>query len=134
MIITQIENTDMSSNALEKFGKALMSEVRDQALAEAKSMIFGRSKAPSDQEIMSQIALPESTRKFVADTLAPEIVDSVLHSLLAMLDWHEDFRLEVEESPENWTNIQSESGQLTAELFTEEGWLSQYSKYPNNFN
>ena len=116
------------SKELDKFGQFLMKNFRDNAIYKINSLFEGHSKAPAYQELQNPLkSFSEEEKEMIKKTFIISL-DSGLH----------DFLFSLQESTENnegiellvdGTNVASQSDGLQGELFTEDGWLSKYSKH-----
>ena len=115
--------------ALDEFGRWLISQVRDYAIEDWKMMIRGTMKGIDAEDLTRKLdstSNPAESRKLLSE-LVPSIVDSALHGLLVALDepGHPDLTV-------RGHTVSEVSDGLAGELPSEEGWVSRFSKYPRS--
>jgi hypothetical protein len=115
------------NNVLDRFGRLLVSEVRDVAVANALNTLRGRMKVKESEELDEALApVPENTRKLL-EVFATDLVDSTLHDLLSFFEGTEDFLIAFQENENDLIDLNEISDGLAGELVTEEGWISRFS-------
>ena len=113
---------------LDKFGKFLMSNLRDNAISKLNTLFEGGSKAPALQELQNSLKSINDEEKEILKKAFTNSLDTGLHDFLFSL--HES--TENNEGIElivNGKNVTELSDGLQGELFTEDGWLSKYSAF-----
>ena len=114
------------SDVLDRFGRLLVSEVRDVAVAVALNTLRGRMKVKESEELDAALApVPESTRKLI-EGFATDLVDSTLHDLLSFFEGAEEFLIAFQENENDLVDLNEISDGLAGELVTEEGWISRF--------
>lgn len=121
----------MSKAGLDKFGQLLMTEVRDETIQQWKMIADGRMKGERALRIRERLSQMTFYDQEVAMTLTPEIVDSVLHNLLAMLEQEEDLEVAIELGDRTVPSLRDASDGLCGELYSDEGWIARFSKEPH---
>lgn len=116
------------SNLLNAFGELLIRRVRD-SVVERFDMIFAGSmrseSALRDRVLPAFRDDPEALRLLVRD-----VVDSVLHHLLSLLDEDESLELQVRPVSGAACSVKDESDGLAGELYGRRGWIAKFSRYP----
>jgi hypothetical protein len=114
-------------DVLDRFGRLLVSEVRDVAVAVALKSLRGQMKDRASKHLEAELAeVPESTLKLF-ETFATDLVDSTLHDLLSFFEGNEDFLIAFQENENDLIDLNKISDGLAGELVTEEGWISRFS-------
>lgn len=117
---------------LDIFGRFLMENLRDKAIYQLERLIHSKIKAPSS------LSLQEELSKFTDDEinlirkLFLDSIDSGIHDFLFAVQEVNDLEEEDINIIVNGENIAALSDGLQGELFTEEGWILQYSEYPDS--
>lgn len=115
------------NDVLDRFGRLLVSEVRDVAVAVALKSLRGQMKDQASEELDAALApVPESTRKLL-EAFATDLVDSTRHDLLSFFEGTEEFLIAFQENENDLVDLNEISDGLAAELVTEEGWISRFS-------
>jgi len=115
---------------LDKFGKALMAQVRDESCSTLQCIISGKMADKHSKGLnrdLRKLKLgPEAFE--VLGRFLVEAVDIGLANFLEFLDVNE---IEVRFRDENrqTRNIQAISDGLAGELYSEDGWIEKFSKY-----
>lgn len=117
----------MSGNVLNKFGELLMKDVRDKTISHWDMILDGRMKGISGQQVKAKIDSFSDEQIEVLKWLIPKVIDENLHNLLTMVEENETIKVEV------WNhhlsgNVKELSDGLAGELYTEDGWISRFSK------
>lgn len=107
--------------ALDAFGRSLM-QARDDAAASmlTAKVEGGRSTARDPARILEAIPLAQREKHVL------EIIDATLGSLLAQLEWDEDIEILC-----RGRSIRHDSDGLPGELYTDDGWIRRFSRYPS---
>lgn len=115
------------NDVLGRFGRLLVSEVRDVAVAVALKSLRGQMKDRASKHLEAEPAeVPESTLKLF-ETFATDLVDSTLHDLLSFFEGAEEFLIAFRENENDLVDLNEISDGLAGELVTEEGWISRFS-------
>lgn len=115
---------------LDHFGKVLMKEVRDQTIDFMHRFIAERMKSEECKELHKEVQSfsqeqIETLKKFINHA-----VDSTLFNFFCMISWKEEFDLVMYDKDQKPISLEKISDELRGELFTEEGWIEMFSKYP----
>lgn len=92
--------------ALDRFGRILMSRVRDEAIRHCDAAADARGGV----------------------TLVPKIVDETLHRLLSMIGDEDMVALSVFAAGKEHPSLREASDDLPGELYSERGWIARFSK------
>ena len=117
----------MSHPALDKFGRILMTEVRDLSTLHWQMVLDGTMKSDDAQAFHRQLASLDSEARSVCASMVSAVVDTVLHNLLCCLDDEDDLQLSVNVDGLKVPNIRDISDGLAGELYTEDGWIARFS-------
>lgn len=113
----------MSENILDYFGNKLMQEVRDETISSLDMMIDDKMKGSTAQQIREKISTFNEEQLMTIKWLIPKITDLSLHNLLMMVEQNDDIKVMVGDN-----DIKEDSDGLEGELYTEDGWISRFSK------
>ncbi|WP_430510840.1 epimerase [Gottfriedia solisilvae] len=114
----------MSKNGLDLFGKLLMNNIRDEAIDDWERIIEGKMRDEESQNIYKMLS--DNERELVK-SLIPKIVDTTIHHLLWTIEQEEFIKVKVNDGTQ-YRNINKISDGLAGELYTEDGWISRFSK------
>ncbi|ARD85999.1 hypothetical protein A3306_01825 [Rickettsia bellii] len=117
---------------LDKFGKIYINFIRDNVLEGMEQIINNEYKGYYSQKLQKRIAnlMPDQLNllKFVIASA----VDKSLHYTLFMLQEHEqDMQLNMYDEDDHEYSLVEISDGLCGELYSEDGWIAKYSKYPS---
>ena len=119
-------NADMPKREiLERLGRVFMEKFRDPALDTFDDLFAGRLKAPDLDSLQASLSKFDLNQRGIIRDCLVEILDSSLHDLLFAMEENGQFHFEGEELSEL-------SDGLAGELFTDDGWIHRFSKYPEN--
>lgn len=119
----------MNDRNLDLFGKLLVSEVRDESIEKFNMIKLGRIKSDAARTLTEKLSKFSVEDLEVIDEVVLSSIDNVIHNFLWMLDRNDEV-LEVRvigEMPSD--SIASISDGLPGELYSEDGWITKYSKY-----
>ena len=117
----------MINNVLDYFGETLMESVRDRTISNWDKILDGKKKGFSAQQVREKIEGFSEEQKEILKWMIPKIVDVGLHNFLAMVEECKNINVEVVSNGESG-NIRELSDGLAGELYTEDGWISKFSK------
>lgn len=122
----------MSLNMLlESFGELLIKKVRDEVLEINDLIIKGKMGGEENLELHNQIKNLNDNQINILKDFARQSVDGVIHYFLWMIEQNEEYDLvKYEEGQEKPISLREISDGLCGELYTENGWIEKYSKYP----
>lgn len=115
------------SNELTYFGKKLIEEVRDRTIRGVDLRLKGAMKDEESIKLAGLIKTMSKQDKTVISQIIPLTVDLCIHNLLCMLEDDKDINISV-----NGIDVIEESDGLAGELYTEDGWILNYSTERKN--
>jgi hypothetical protein len=118
----------MSKAALDTFGQLLMSKVRDETIEHWKMIADGRLKGERAARIRNRLSEMGHNDRDVLMAMIPEVVDSVLHNLLWMLDQEHDVTVAFRIGAETVPSLRDASDGLAGELYSDAGWIARFSR------
>jgi len=118
----------MPDSVLDRFGRLLMSEVRDRSIRHWKMIAEGSMKGEEALRLHEQFSQMTSHDQDVAMMCAPQIIDIVLHNLLAMFNQEEDLEVSLKLGDGIVPSLRDASDGLCGELYSEEGWIARFSR------
>jgi hypothetical protein len=119
----------MSKAALDKFGKLLMTQVRDESISDWKLIVDGQMKDEDSKRICARLSEFTPHQRDVLLGLVPEIVDTVLHHLLWTLEQEGDVvQIGVRAKGGFVSSLNEVFDGLAGELYSEDGWIARFSK------
>lgn len=110
------------ANELNEFGQILIQETRDKTITRFEKMVDGSLKSISAKAVQEKFNGFSAEQLEVVEWLIPQIVDSSLHNLLFMIEEHPELEVIYK-----GVNVNEESDGLAGELYTEDGWIEQFS-------
>lgn len=114
--------------AIDKFGKVLMNDLRDKSIDFFELLVERKWKAPSLQKLQTDLQTFNEEQIEIIRRIIIRSVDSGIHDFLFKLQEQADFDNGIEITVQG-INIISASDGLHGELFTEDGWYAKFSKY-----
>lgn len=114
---------------LEKFGKILIKEVFDASLERLNNIVDGNVKAPKLLTLHQELKNVDKNNVDIMRNFAKECIQNTLHNFLWMIEQSDGFDL-VAKIDDQTTSLKEISDGLCGELYTKEGWIEKYSKYP----
>lgn len=121
----------MKNLALEAFGKVLITRVRDQSIDEWEKIFDGRMKSEPAKAIRKKIKNFSDDSMEVLKEIAPQIVDTVLSTMLSAFESEDGIAISVNLKGVSVSNISEVSDGLAGELYGKRGWIAAYSKKPH---
>lgn len=118
----------MEKKSLDILGQFLMKYVRDETISNWDSIVNGKMKGITAQKVKERIANLNEEQLETLKWIIPKIVDQGLHNLLVMFEECEELFLGVNTESGEVEDIKEESDGLAGELYTEDGWITQFSK------
>ncbi len=110
-------------DALNYFGEILIREVRDRTIEEFDMIVTGNMNDVGSQNLYKKIQQMSNEHQELIKEIIPQIVDLCLDNMLCMMDdYADDINVKVDGE-----NISEISDGLAGELYTEDGWIQQYS-------
>jgi hypothetical protein len=104
-----------------------MRDVRDEAITDWKMIIDGRMKGDLAEKIREMLRNVSETDRKVLLQLIPGVVDTVLHHLLWTTEQQSDLQVGIKIG-DRIEELREISDGLPGELYTDDGWISRYSR------
>jgi hypothetical protein len=114
--------------ALDRFGKLLMTKVRDEAITNWRMIVQGTLKGERASRIREVLKAVPENQQAVFLQLVPDVVDTVLHHLLWTFEQVEDVDIAVRLDDQTVPSLREASDGLAGELYSDEGWIARFSK------
>jgi len=114
--------------AVNKFGELLMTDLRDRTIDFFELLMKGHWKGSELQQLQFEMQSFDEKQIEIFRRVLIRSLDSGLHDFLFKLQEQADFDNEIEINVQGINIIQASDG-LHGELFTEDGWFANYSKY-----
>lgn len=118
---------DASQQPLAVFGQVFIQQVRDNALFVFGRTVTGHMKGERAQEMRQQLKSFSPEQMAVVKDLVYQMVDTCLHHTLFMFQEHPEWVISQPDAGIGSLNELSDG--LAGELYTEDGWIEQFSKY-----
>lgn len=123
----------MTDRLLEKFGRVLMAEVRDDAIDKYEAIVAGQMRSAPALELSKELLSLNHDQLSLVRKIVLSSIDDVVHNVLWMLEQHEgEIELNFSDGP-NKANLSEISDGLCGEIYGEDGWIARYSKYKENY-
>ncbi len=124
----------MNDNLLEDFGKEFIKNVRDVSIEQYEMIQTGNLNSESAQNLFKILSSFDQEQKEKIDYVVKNIIDRVLHKTLYMFEVSSLVAIVDKEEAENngIEGIGDISDGLAGELYSEDGWIANYSEYPYN--
>lgn len=117
---------------LDKFGKYLVQSGKDDTLFNLDSIIEGRLKSANGKKMHQELQSFDEKQIEVLRKMGTLLTDMSLHNVLSMIESSDEIDVIVNEDG-NKISVKDVSDGLAGELYSEDGWLLKYSKYPSSF-
>ncbi|KGE18398.1 hypothetical protein [Paenibacillus wynnii] len=114
--------------AIDKFGQVIMTDLRDNTIDFFEALVRGNWKAPGLQRLQSELGELNENQIGLVRRILIRSMDTGIHDFLFKLQEQADFDNDIEIKVQGIDIIQASDG-LHRELFTEDGWFANYSKY-----
>lgn len=118
-----------ANKILDLFGEELMYNVRDYCLDQFHNSINREANTDTKKSFQKNFSSFTPEQQIFIKNLVSELTDAALHYFLWMFQNSENFELSYHDSNIT-TNLNNISDGLCGELYTEDGWIEKYSKYP----
>lgn len=120
---------ESAKKALHQFGKGLMEHVRDEELAFLDRLTSGKMANPRSRELYARYrTLNVEDAELVREMFADAVVGAIAH-FLHYLDEYQ-FQLFTRDDVEKEHDIVAASDGLAGELYSKDGWIARFSRYP----
>lgn len=117
-----------TQTALDRFGELLMVRVRDQSIDQWDRTLAGKMLSARDRQLAGAYASIDEGGRHFADRLVPDVVDTVLHYLLWVIEDTPWLQVRVDDGSEESVEVRQVSDGLPGELYTEDGWIARFSR------
>lgn len=117
---------------LESFGKEIIDNLRDASIDEYLVIKSGDMKSVDAQNTFKIYTSIDKAHHDKIDAIVLNIIDRVLHNALWMFEQSADYTICEKKSIDPDEDIVELSDGLSGELYSEDGWIEKYSKYPPN--
>ncbi|MDC1142375.1 hypothetical protein OAU50_04735 [Planctomycetota bacterium] len=115
---------------LERLGKVLVANVRDKAIEKYENIVAGQLKSPPAVTLHDKLKRFSGSELEAVREAVVGAIDDVLHHLLFAAEEHdEDFAILARNAKDALVNVATVSDGLPGELYSEDGWISKYSRY-----
>ena len=119
----------MAKPELDKFGRFIISTLRDSAIDRFEGLARGRWKSPSSQQLQAELAALTDKQRQLVRRCVIACIDTAVHDhLFALCDAH-DFKKGIAVTVDGKNPVELSDG-LQGEPFGESGWIAHFSKYP----
>lgn len=115
--------------SLDKFGEFFVRNTRDKMLGDLDMLLRGAWKAPASQALQAKLAGFTDAQKAVIREVAEHMTTTGMHDLL--------FALQEEADADGFVRVLVDGTEVTklsdgmhGEIFTEDGWIARFSKFP----
>jgi len=117
---------------LKIFGQLLITSVRDEVLEVNDLIISGKMGGEENQDLYAQIKNLDQKQKEIIKQFAKQSIDAAIHYFLWMIEQNEEYDLikYPQDEKSEFVSLRDISDGLCGELYTEDGWIEKYSKYP----
>jgi hypothetical protein len=109
------------------FGKLLIEEVRGSSVRQLDISLAGEWRDIDSQRRFATIKSLTAAQTRAVRELGVDLIDTVLHSLLFMIESHEEIEVLLR-TKTGAHSIRPGSGDLQGELFGDDGWISRFAK------
>jgi hypothetical protein len=114
--------------ALNKFGKFLVENLRDKGIDCVEGLLTNRWKAPSLQNIQSELSQLTQEQKEIIRLAVIESIDTSIHDFLFALQDQIDLKDGIQILLDG-KNVVKLSDGIHGEAYSDEGWFALYSRY-----
>ncbi|EHQ24336.1 hypothetical protein [Mucilaginibacter paludis] len=116
---------------LESFGKEIIENLRDASIEEYLAIKKGEMKSVDAQNIFKTYISIDTAYHDKVDVIVLNIIDRVLHNALWMFEQSKAFTIGEKSLIDPNKDIVEISDGLSGELYSEDGWIEKYSKFPS---
>lgn len=109
---------------LNEFGVTLMASVRDRSISKLEQAQSGTLKGTSGKILSDSFTQFNNEQQKIIKKIIIEFIDNTIFNTLSMFEEEDNKKILV-----HGVDINEISDGLCGELFTEDGWISQFSKY-----
>jgi len=119
-----------SRELLEEAGSQIISFVRDDALAQLDQLLAGTLRPAEYRSLSGRLASLSSGDLATLREVAVRMVDTTIHDFLWLLEGEAALELARRLSNGSLVSLSQQSDGLAAELYSDNGWICKYSRYP----
>ncbi|MGZ3759795.1 MAG: hypothetical protein ACXVAY_12940 [Mucilaginibacter sp.] len=116
---------------LESFGKEIIDNLRDASIDEYLAIKNGEMKSLDAQNIFKIYTSIDKVHHDKVDVIVLNIIDRVLNNALWMFEQSKAFTISEKGLIDPKEDIVEISDGLSGELYSEDGWIEKYSKFPS---
>lgn len=113
-----------NQDILNEFGVTLMASVRDRSISKLEQAQSGALKGSSGKLLHELFSQFNREQQMIIKEIIIEFIDNTIFNTLSMFEEEEHKKIFV-----HGVDINEVSDGLCGELFTEDGWINQFSKY-----
>lgn len=113
---------------LSNFGESFIENVRDNSLFIFESILSGRMKDVESREIYNKFNNLSEEERTLIKQIAYKMVDLTIHNVMFFFEQDID-DWKISNSRKQVEDLANLSDGLTGELYSEDGWIKQFSKY-----
>jgi len=113
---------------LSNFGKAFIENVRDNSLFVFEGIVSGHMKSAQGRRLHEEIQGLSEKELEIIKQVAYKMVDLTLHNTLFFFEQDID-GYKISNPEKDVKDLAGMSDGLSGELYTEDGWIGEYSKY-----
>ncbi|CAM1345104.1 hypothetical protein [Tenacibaculum amylolyticum] len=117
-----------NEEALESYGKIIVSEVFDQSYQGLNKIIYEGTPNPLNKKYHDFFNKLSQSDKDLLREYSVKNITNVIFDMLKVFEENENFKLVYQES-EKQVNLVEVSEMLSAEPVSEYGWIAKFSKY-----
>jgi hypothetical protein len=121
----------MSRDALDRFGEAIVRDVRDEAIADWHKIVNNQMKSERAQRLRDQLSNFSEEQRAALLAVVPGIVDTVVHHLMQCLEDNDDIEVSVTIDGQRVQSLREVRDGLAGELYSEQGWIARFSRFEN---
>jgi hypothetical protein len=117
---------------LDGFGKTLINYTRDEVIEINNLIMSGKMNAAEAKELYNLFTHLDGNQQEIVRKFVLNAVDQTMHHFLWMIEQNDEIDL-IYKNSENFkmeVSLKDISDGLSAELYTKEGWIERFSKYP----
>src|SRR3954468_20739773 len=118
------------TNTLDLFGQEFIEKVRDLSIEKYLMIRDGKMNSDQAKKINNLIVSFTDEEKIKIDQIVFEVIDRVVFNSLRIFEDSEQFTIIEKDQARAKNDIVKLSDGLTGELYSEDGWIKKYSKFP----
>lgn len=117
-----------ANEILNNFGEEFISEVRDSTIENMEMILSGKMKSEEARKLFQKVKdLDEETQSIVREFIF-KTIDNGLFNTLTFFEQSEEYAIQYQDE-DNTENLNDLSDGLAGELYSDNGWITKYSKY-----